>query len=52
MGVSFKKVADLQAWYFAVNIAKFLRTPILKDICERLLLTFIAPKRKSSAEDT
>ena len=28
----------LQHWCFPVNIAKFLRTPILKNICERLLL--------------
>ena len=28
----------LQHRYFPVNIAKFLRTPILKNICERLLL--------------
>ena len=40
----FSKVADLQTlqslWhrYFPVNIAKFWRTPILKNICERLLL--------------
>ena len=44
----FNKTAGLQACNFVekrlqhkcfpVNIAKFLRTPILKDICERLLL--------------
>ena len=28
----------LQRRWFPVNIAKFLRTPILKDICELLLL--------------
>ena len=28
----------LQRGCFSVNIAKFLRTPNLKDICERLLL--------------
>ena len=28
----------LQHRYFPVNIAKFLRTPILRNICERLLL--------------
>ena len=28
----------LQHMYFPVNIAKFLRTPILKNICEWLLL--------------
>ena len=26
---------------FHVNISEFLRTPILKDICERLLLNFV-----------
>ena len=30
----------LQHRCFLVNIAKFLRTPILKNICERLLLNF------------
>ena len=29
---------------FFVNIAKFLRTPILKNICERLLLTMAATR--------
>ena len=29
----------LQRWCFPVNTANFLRTPILKNICERLLLT-------------
>ena len=28
----------LQYWCFTVNIAKFSRIPILKNICERLLL--------------
>ena len=46
----FFEVADLQAykfmkkrlqhWCFPVNIVKFLRTPILKNICELLLLNF------------
>ena len=46
----FNKVAGLQASnfikkrpqqrYFLVNITKSLRTPILKNICERLLLHF------------
>ena len=31
---------------FPVNIAKFLKTSILKDICERLLLHFIDTKWK------
>ena len=30
----------LQHSCFLVNIAKFLRNPISKDVCERLLLTF------------
>ena len=30
----------LQHRYFPVNIAKFLRTPILKNICKRLLLKY------------
>ena len=44
----FKKVAGLQTWKFTkkrlqhrcylVNIKKFLRTPILKNVCERRLL--------------
>ena len=47
----FSKVADLQAcnfikkrlrqMYFPVNIEKFLRTPSLKNICERLLLKIV-----------
>ena len=47
----FNKVAGCQAWNFIkkrrqhgcflVNIAKFLRTPILKIICERLLLNIL-----------
>ena len=45
----FKKVAGLQGNYikrrmqhrcFPVNNAKFLRTPILKNICIKLLLAF------------
>ena len=59
----FNKVAGLQACNyikkrpqlrcFPVNIAKFLRTPILKNTCEELLLNFIAPKGKICAlEDT
>ena len=49
LGVLFNKVAVLQACSFIskrlqlrcfpMNIAKFLRTPILRNICERLLLT-------------
>ena len=31
-----------QHWCFPVNIAKILRTPILKNICERLLLNVIS----------
>ena len=57
------KVAGLQACNynkkrpqlkcFPVNIAKFLRTPILKNTCEELFLNFFAPKGKISAlEDT
>ena len=44
----FNKIAGLKAWNFvkkrfqhrcfAVNIAKFLRAPILKNICKRLFL--------------
>ena len=44
----FNKIADLkfcnfikkklQHRYFTVNIAKFLRAPVPKNICERLLL--------------
>ena len=43
----FNKVADLQASNFIkkrcfpVNIAKILRTPILKKICEQQLLTIL-----------
>ena len=33
----------LQLWCFPLNIAKFLRTPILKNICERLLLRVPKP---------
>ena len=32
----FKK--RLQRRFFSANIAKFIRTPIMKNICERLLL--------------
>ena len=35
----------LQHWYFPVNVAKFLRAPILKNICERLLLIAAIPDR-------
>ena len=31
----------LQRSYFSLNIAKYLRTPILKNICQRLLQTKI-----------
>ena len=44
------KNAGLQSWnfikkrlqhrFFSVNIAKFLRTPVLKNICERLFERF------------
>ena len=50
VGVFLKQVTGLQVYNFIkkrlqhrcfpVNIAKFLRTPILKNICERLLLKF------------
>ena len=30
----------IQHWCFPVNIEKFLRTPTLKNICERLLLVY------------
>ena len=33
----------LQHWCFPMKFAKFLRTPILKNICERLLL-FVSPQ--------
>ena len=33
----------LQHWWFPVKFAKFLRTSILKKICERLLL-FVSPQ--------
>ena len=36
----------LQHRCFAVNIAKLLRTPILKNICERLFLYFRIVKKK------
>ena len=38
----FKKI--LQHRCFPVNIAKFLRSPILKNICQWLLLTFFNPR--------
>ena len=54
--VSFNKVSGLrpatllkngfQHSCFPVNIAKFLRTPNLKNICERLLLNSIANVRE------
>ena len=37
----------LQHRCFAVNIAKLLRTPILKNICERLFLYFRIVKKKN-----
>ena len=37
---------QLQHRFFPVNITKFLKTSILKDICERLLLNFIDSKPK------
>ena len=50
INVFFEKVADLKAYsfiekglqhrYYSVNIAKFVRTPIFKNICEWQLLTF------------
>ena len=49
----FNKVAGLEVWdfikkrlqlsCFPLNIAKFLRTPILKNICERVLLRVLKP---------
>ena len=33
-------VGNTQHRYFPMDIAKFLRTPILKNICGRLLLSF------------
>ena len=33
----------LQHWCFPTKFAKFLRTPILKNICERLFL-FVSPQ--------
>ena len=38
----------LQHRCFPVNIAKLLRTPILKNICEWLLLYFWNPNYKSN----
>ena len=34
----FNRIGGLQQKCFPLNIAEFLRTPILKNICERLLL--------------
>ena len=58
----FNKVSGLQAWSFIrkrlqhrcfhVNIAKYLRTPILMNICQQLLLNFIASNGKISTLDT
>ena len=31
---------SLSCWSFPLNVVKFLRIPILKNICERLLLFF------------
>ena len=42
----FNITKSLQHSYFPVNIAKFLKTSILKDVCERLLLNFIDSKWK------
>ena len=39
----------LQHRWFPTNIAKFLRTPILKDICERLLLEMIVQRKCTKA---
>ena len=41
----FKK--RLQHGCVPINIAKFLRTPILKNICERLLLASTMSKKKN-----
>ena len=38
LGVQLKKACKGQHRCFPVNIANFLRTPILKNICEQLLL--------------
>ena len=50
----FNKVTGLQAWIFIqkilqhrcfpVSIAKFLRTPILKNICKQLTLEWLLPE--------
>ena len=40
----------LQHRCFSVNIAKFLRTSILKNICERLFLTLQSSVKKKQAE--
>ena len=42
----------LQHGCFPMNIAKFLRAPILKNICGRLLLRFIVSNVKLSTPDT
>ena len=39
----------LQQKCFPVNIAKFLRTPILKNICEWLLLNYFSPFQTSQS---
>ena len=40
----------LQHRYFPVNIAEFLRTPISKNICERLLLIISSSSWKSISD--
>ena len=40
---SVKEDLQRQRRCFPVNVAKFLRTPILKNICERLLLKISTP---------
>ena len=39
--VGFQEI--LKYWCFPMKFAKFLRTPILRNICERLLL-FVSPQ--------
>ena len=39
--VGFQEI--LKHWCFPMKFAKFLRTPILRNICERLLL-FVSPQ--------
>ena len=41
VGSLFNKVIPTQVFSFPVNIAKFSRTPFLKNICERLLLNVV-----------